>query len=81
MYIILFLTQLFQTAKKQSLCFDNGGGIIETPVSNSFNIPTEVETELRGLKQSWNKTQQLAKDRQKWKNFVAALRASGHNGQ
>ena len=25
--------------------------------------------------------QQLAKDRQKWKNFVAALRASGHNGQ
>jgi len=40
-----------------------------------------VEAELRGLKQSWNKIQQLAKDRQKWKNFVASLCASGHNGQ
>ena len=40
-----------------------------------------VETELRGLKQSWNEIQQLAKDRQKWKDFVAALRASGHNAQ
>jgi len=40
-----------------------------------------VKTELRGLNQSWNEIQQLAKDRQKWRNFVAALHASGHNGQ
>ncbi|KAL9980638.1 hypothetical protein ACROYT_G009248 [Oculina patagonica] len=40
-----------------------------------------VETELRGLNQSWNTIQQLAKDRQQWRTFVAALRASGHNGQ
>ena len=42
-----------------------------------------VEAELRGLKLEqnwrWNKIQQLAKDRQKCKNFAAALRASGHN--
>ena len=40
-----------------------------------------IEAELRGLKLNWNKVHKLAKDRQKWKNFVALLRASGHNGQ
>lgn len=40
-----------------------------------------VETESKGLKKKAEKDQQLAKVRQKWKNFVAALRASGHNGQ
>ena len=41
-----------------------------------------VETQSRGLKiKSRKKIQQLTRVRQKWKNFVAALRASGHNGQ
>lgn len=34
-----------------------------------------------GLNHRWNTIQKLAKDRQRWKTFVAALHASGQNVQ
>ena len=39
-----------------------------------------VETEMRIRNHSWGTIEKLAKDRQKWKSYVAALHASGHNG-
>ena len=39
-----------------------------------------VQKELRSIKQSWNKIELLAKDKQKWKNFVAAYVSVGIMG-
>ncbi|XP_025085353.1 uncharacterized protein LOC112558855 [Pomacea canaliculata] len=40
-----------------------------------------VEAEMKTLNHSWGTVGKLAQDRQKWRNFVAALRADWHNGQ
>ena len=40
-----------------------------------------VEAELKDLGHSWATVTKLATDRQKWRAFVAALHARGHNGQ
>ena len=42
MSIILVSLLYIQTMKKQSLCLDNDGSIIETSDSISFNFSTEV---------------------------------------
>ncbi|KAI4896154.1 hypothetical protein NFI96_009623 [Prochilodus magdalenae] len=39
-----------------------------------------VEAEMKTLNHSWGTVGKLAQDRQKWRTFVAALRADRHNG-
>jgi hypothetical protein len=40
-----------------------------------------VDAEMKNANQSWGSLQKLAKNRQRWKNFVAAPHARGRNGQ
>ena len=40
-----------------------------------------VEAELKTLNHSWGTVEKLARDRQEWRTFVAALRADRHKGQ
>lgn len=39
-----------------------------------------VEGEMKAMQHSWNSLTRLAQDRQKWRNFVAALHTTGCNG-
>ena len=39
-----------------------------------------VETELKTMQHTWGTIQRLAQNRQTWRSFVAALRATRHNG-
>ena len=40
-----------------------------------------VEIEMRKYNLTWGMLEKIARDRPRWRTFVAALHADGHNGQ
>ena len=46
-----------------------------------YNVARTVEAETNEVYHSWGSLQKMAKDRQKWRTFVAALHAIWRNGQ